>query len=232
MKGLEGLFHTGDGDIYNIVTKLYIPSSVIALGRESLTCVTAYDTEIKYSKKSNLKYMESYTFGSFDFTNMGGVGEKYAKIPDSVEIFGLQGSTYWWNYYLLGNNLKTLISDGGEDRSTIYDNSASWQYDKCQGAPYMIAFFKGNIEDLNSNNLFSSVNIFGSANSTDIIYCLGENKMAVQEESGDKYIWKNLTENELKNNIKDGMMLEDDSVAQDYIDSLNVIINKAKAKFN
>ena len=221
-----------EGDIYNIVTKLYIPSSVIALGRESLTCVTKYDTEIKYSKKSNLKYMESYTFGSFDFTKEGGVGEKYAKIPDSVEIFGVQGSTYWWNYYLLGNNLKTLISEDGEDGSTIYDNSASWQYDKCQSAPYMIAFFKGNIEDLNSNNLFSSVNIFGSANSTDIIYCLGENKMAIQEQNGDKFTWSEITDEELKKAIKDSIYDADDSVAQNYIDSLKVIIKNAKAKFN
>lgn len=239
------------GTVYENVNKLFIPSSVVALGADSLTCVTEYGTEIEYSKNPNLKYMQDYTYGpSFGSTpegfNTDNVGLKYAIIPDSVEILGVQGTSYWWNYYLLGNNIKTLLCF---DNCTIYDDTASYQYSESRNTPYMIAFFKGNIEDLNNSEL-SSVNIFKdyidhygyyderakASEGTDFIYCLGENKIAIQEKSGDKYIWKEVTENEIKNNIKYKYYLFydfeiQDSVLQDYIDSLNVIINNAKAKF-
>lgn len=230
------------GNVYENVNKLFIPSSVVALGAESLSCVTEYGTEIEYSKNPNLKYIEDYTYGPSSGGFSYGNGQKYAIIPDSVEILGVQGCDYWWNYYLLGDNINTLFDVG---RSTIYDGETYLQRGNDSIAPYMIAFFKGNIEDLNNSNLFTSVNIFkdytgdygderdNAEEGIDIIYCLGENKMAIQEKSGDKYIWKEVTENEIKNNIKVIHKYEEieDSVLQDYIDSLNVIINNAKAKF-
>ena len=221
--------YSGNGNIFDIVKTLYIPSSVVALGGQSLTCVTAYDTKIQYSKNSKLKYMENYTY-ALDCSYADTFGEKYVKIPDSVEIFGVQGTNYWINYYLLGNNLKTLMSYYG----TIYDwTSGDYPYSGHQNQPWKIAFFNGNMDELNNNEVFTSNDCFTQGTSPlEIMYCMKDNKMAIQEQNGDKFTWSEITDEELKNAIKDSINDADDSVVQDYIDSFNVIINKAKAKFN
>lgn len=201
-------------NVYECVKKMYLPSTIISVDRESLNCVSQFGTEIKYSGTPIVKYVSSRTFGS---DSSGYTGGRYIDIPDSVEIFGVENGCYFGNYFSLGKNVKTLLGDyetiGKKDQIDV-------------------VFFKGTLEDAKITKAFTDFDIFSKEKyEINLIYCLKDNKIAIQEKNGDNFICKETNQDAIKTYLKTNNYASSDESAQNYIDALNVIIENAKKVF-